>query len=180
MKTKNNHGDPPQISIAIPRLKYVNPESKSWESVEVLTDVLLLVVTEAEFLSSYAFLRNVFKTRINELGLVYFGENGDGPKKVTISPVRSSRGSTRVRAAQNAVRTAVVALKPNSVFSVGCYAGFRTEQTLLSDVVISGKRLTCVDKTIVNTKPQSYGLDWMCPRRLRVLLNPQQMDGCRT
>ena len=69
----SNYGGPPQIGIAIPRLKDVNPESKSWKSVELLTDVLLLVESNVEFISCYAFLCNVFKSRINELGLVYFG-----------------------------------------------------------------------------------------------------------
>ena len=88
-------GNPPQIGIAIPPLKDVSPENKSWESVELLTDVLLLV-TDEEFLSCYAFLRNVFKSYINELGPVYFGEIGDLQKKVTITVVRSSRGPHQV------------------------------------------------------------------------------------
>ena len=85
METKDSYGGPPQISIVIPALENVNPESKSWQSVELLTDVLLLVVTDEELLSCYAFLHNVFKSRINEIGHVYFGEVGDGPKKVRIS-----------------------------------------------------------------------------------------------
>ena len=157
METKNNYGAPPQISITIPRLKDLNPESKSWESVELLTDVLLLVVTNEEFLSFYAFLRNVFKSRIKELGRVYVGEIGDAPKKVTIALLRSSRGSTQVKVAQNIVRNAVVALKPKAVFSVGCCAGLRREHAQLGDVVISGKLSTCGDKKIVNDKSQWDG-----------------------
>ena len=114
---------------------------------------------------------------------MYFGENGDDPKNVTISLVRSSRGSTRVRAAENVVGTAVVALKPKAVFSVGCCAGLQKEQAQLGDVVISGKRSPRGDKTIVNNKPQLDGLDWMYPRIFGVLLNPQQLHGnhhCRT
>ena len=34
-ETKNNYVDPSQISMAIPRIKDVNPESKSWERVEL-------------------------------------------------------------------------------------------------------------------------------------------------
>ena len=157
METKNNYGDPPQISIAIPRLEDVYPDFRSEKSVELLTDVLLLVVTDEEFLSIYAFLRNVFKSRIDNLGLVYFGEIGDGPKKVTISLLRSSRGSAQVSAAQNVVRTAIVTLKPKAVFSVGCCAGLRREQAQLGDVVISGKLSTCGEKKIVNDKPQWDG-----------------------
>ena len=103
----------------------------------------MLVVTDEEFFSCYAFLRNVFQSRINELGPVYFGEIGDGQKhfgkigdgskKVTISLVRSRRGSI---AAQNVVRIAVDVLKPKAVISVGCCAGLQREQAQLGDVVI--------------------------------------------
>ena len=120
METKNSYcGNLPQISIAIPRLKDVAPEHKSWESFELLTDVLLLVVTNEEFLSFYAFLRNVFRSYTEELGHVYFGEIGDGQKKVTIALMRSSGGSDQV---QNGVKNAVNVLKPKAVFSVGCCA----------------------------------------------------------
>ena len=152
--TRNSYGDPPPISVNIPKLNEIHPESKSWESVKLLTDVLLLVVTDEEFLSCYAFLRNIFKSLINELGHVYFGQIGDGPKKVTISLVRSSRGSTQVSASQNVVRTAVDVLKPKTVFSVGCCNGLQREQSQLGDVVISGKLLTYGDKKIVGDKPQ--------------------------
>ena len=175
----SNYGGPPQIGIAIPRLKDVNPESKSWKSVELLTDVLLLVESNVEFISCYAFLRNVFKSRINEVGHVYFGEIGDGQKKVTISLVRASRGSSQVSAAQNVVRTAVVALKPKAVFSVGCCAGLRREQVQLGDVVISGKLSTCGDKQIVNDKLQWDGRRLDVSAKIRHLIK-SAADGWRS
>ena len=146
VETKDSNGDPPQISIVIPRLEDVNLERKSWKSVQLLTDVLLLIVTEEEFLSFYVFLRNVFKSHTNELGLVLFGEIDDGPNKVTISLMRFTPGSTQVSAAQNVARTAIVVLKPKAVFFVGCCAGLRREQAQLGDVVISGKLSTCGEK----------------------------------
>ena len=157
VETKNSYGDPPQISVDIPRMKDVHPESKSWWNVELLRDVLLLTVTDEEFLSFFAFLHDVSKCYIKELGHVYFGEIGDGPRKVTISLVKSFRGSTQGSAALNVVRTAVDVFKPKVAFSVGCCAGLRREQTQLGDVVISGKLLTCGDKQIVGDKPQWGG-----------------------
>ena len=154
VETKNSYGDPPQISVDIPRMKDVHPESKSWWNVELLRDVLLLTVTDEEFLSFFAFLHDVSKCYIKELGHVYFGEIGDGPRKVTISLVKSSRGSTQVSAALNVVRTAVDVFKPKVAFSVGCCAGLRREQTRLGDIVISGKLSTLGDKNIVDGKPQ--------------------------
>ena len=62
---------------------------------------------------------------------MYFGENGDDPKNVTISLVRSSRGSTRVRAAENVVGTAVVALKPKAVFLSAVVLGFEENKPYL-------------------------------------------------
>ena len=175
VKTKSNYGGPPQISIAIPRLKDVNPESKSWKSVELLTDVLLLVESNVEFISCYAFLRNVFKSRINEVGHVYFGEIGDGQKKVTITLVRSSRGSDQV---QNVVKNAVAVLKPKAVFSVGCCAGLQKEQAQLGDVVISGKLSTCGDKQIVNDKLQWDGRRLDVSAKIRHLIKSAG-DGWR-
>ena len=155
VETKNSYcGNLPQISIAIPRLKDVAPEHKSWESVELLTDVLLMAVTNEEFLSCYAFLRNVFRSYTEELGHVYFGEIGDGQKKVTIALMRSSGGSDQV---QNGVKNAVNVLKPKAVFSVGCCARLQKEQAQLGDVVISATLLTCGDKKTVNDKPQWDG-----------------------
>ena len=154
VETKDNYGVPPEISIVIPQLNDLSPKPKSWESFQQLTDVLLLVVYNDELLSFYTFLRNVFSSYIKELGLVYFGEIGDGSKMVKISLVRSSSGST---AAQNVVRTAIVVLKPKAIFSVGCCAGLRRKQSKLGDVVISGKLSTCGEKIIVNDKPQWDG-----------------------
>ena len=154
METKTRYcGNPPQISITIPSLEDVAPEHKSWESFELLTDVLLLVTNE-EFLSFYAFLRNVFRSYTEELGHVYFGEIGDGQKKVTIALMRSSGGSDQV---QNGVKNAVNVLKPKAVFSVGCCARLQKEQAQLGDVVISATLLTCGDKKTVNDKPQWDG-----------------------
>ena len=136
-------------------MKDVSPAPKLLENVELLTDVLLLVVTEEEFRSCYAYLRDVSKTYINELGHVYFGDIGDSPKKVSL--VRSLPGFTQVSAAQNVVRTAVEVLNPKAVFSVGCCAGLRRKQIQLGDVVISGKLLTYGDKQIVGDKPQWGG-----------------------
>ena len=116
-----------------------------------------MVVTDEEFLSCCAFLPNVFQRYINEIGFVYFGEIGDGPNKVIISLVRSSRIFFPISVAQNVMRTAVHLLKPKAVFSFGCCAGLRREQVQLGDAVISGKLSTCGDKQIVNGNLQWAG-----------------------
>ena len=172
LETKNS-GNPRQIGITIPPLKDVSPKYKSWESVEQLTDVLLLVLTDEEFLSCYAFLRNVFKSSINER--VYFGEIGDCQKKVTISLVRSSRGCDQV---QNVVKNAVAVLKPKAVFSVGCCAGLQKKQAQLGDVVISATLLTCGDKKTVNDKPQWDGRRLDVSAKIRCLIK-SAADGWR-
>ena len=157
METRSSYVDPPPINITIPKLGEVNPEWKDGKSVRLLTDVLLLLVTEEEFLSCYAFLRDVFKSSIPEVGCVYFGKIGDGTQKVTISLVRCSHGSTQVSAAQNVARTAIDVLKPKAVFSVGCCAGLQREKSKLGDGVISGKLLTCGARNMVCDKPQWDG-----------------------
>ena len=152
MEARQIYDNPPKITVTIPELKHICSEWKDWQSVNrfnsQLTDVLL--ITDEEFLSCYVFLCNVFKSHINELGHVYFGEIGDGPKKVKIALVRSFSG-----AAQNVVKNGVDVLKPKAVFSVGFCAGLRKDKLQLGDVVISRKLVTYGDTNVVD-----YELQW--------------------
>ena len=156
MEARTIYDNPPKITVTIPELKNICPEWKDWESVNrfnpLLTDVLLLVITDEEFLSCYVFLYNVFKSLVNELGHVYFGEIGNSSKKVKIALVKSFSG-----AAQNVVKNAVDVFKPKAVFSVGFCAGLRKDKLQLGDVVISRKLVTYGDTIVVDDELQWNG-----------------------
>ena len=144
-------GDPPPISVKIPKMQHINPQAKPWNE-ELSADILLTVVDDEEFLSCYAFLENISKSCTKQLGWVYFGEIGDCREKVKISLVRSF---PEVNALQSFVGTVIDVLKPKAVFSVGCCAGFQKANTNLGDVVISAKLSTTGDKKIVCDEQQS-------------------------
>ena len=150
-------GNPPPLSITIPKLEDLQVPSKPWDRAQLPTDVLLLTVADVEFLACFSYLDNVFRCSNKELGHVYFGEIGDGQKKVKVSLIRCSRGSTQVGAAQNVVRTAIEILKPKAVFSVGYCGGLRKEKTKLGDVVISSKLSTYGENKIIDDRQQWCG-----------------------
>ena len=156
-QSPNRFDDPPQLNATIPKLSDLNVQSRSWESIQLPADVLLLTVEDHEFLSCYFYLEDPFKSYHKGLGHVYFGEIGDGQKKLKISLVRCSRGSTQVGASQNAVRNAVEVLKPKVVFSVGCCGGLDRKQANLGDVVISAKLSTYAEKKIIGDRHQWCG-----------------------
>ena len=81
-------GDPPPISVKIPKMQDIIPQAKPWNE-ELSADILLMVVEDEELLSCYAFLENISKRSTTQLGKVYFGEIGDCQEKVKISLVRS-------------------------------------------------------------------------------------------
>ena len=156
-KMTNVFGHPPQLSITIPKLKDLQVTCKPWECAQLPTDVLWLTVTDDEFLACFFYLGNAFKSYKKELGYVHFGEVGDGEKKVKVSLIRCSRGSTQVGGAQNVVQNAVKILKPKAVFSVGFCGGLRKEKAKLGDVVISSKLSTYDEKKIIGDEQQWCG-----------------------
>ena len=153
----NLPGDPPELSITIPKLEDLQVTYKKWELNQLPTDVLWLTVTDDEFLACFSYLCNAFKSYRKELGFVYFGEVGDGAKKVKVSLIRCSRGSIQVGAAPSVTQNAVRILKPKAVFSVGYCGGLKKEKAKLGDVVISSKLSTYDGKKFIGDEQQCCG-----------------------
>ena len=138
----NNFDSLPVLSFTIPKLKDLQLPYKSWERIQLPTDVLQLVAGDVELLSCYFLLSDTFRSYFKSLGRVYFDTVGDGPEKVKISLLRCGSGSSQVGGARDVVQNALEYLKAKAVFSGGYCGGLRKEKTKLGDVVISAKLTT--------------------------------------
>lgn len=155
----NDTQTPPLLNFTVPKMKDIAPPSKEWQRIPLPTDVLMLTVKDEEFLAIYAYLGNVFKSHHKNLGRVYFGEMGDGQKKVKISLLRCTEGATEVGGSQNVVRNGVSVLQPKAVICVGFCGGLNSQKTKLGDVVISLKLSTYAHKKVSGSKrPERRGV----------------------
>lgn len=154
----HNYGNPPELRITIPELSDLPETIAPWKSVKIPTDVLLVTVKDCEFLSSFAFLRNGFKSYYRGLGIVYFGDMGDVKDKVNVSLLRCSEGAAGPGAALSKVKTAIPILQPKALFCVGFCGGLSYEKVKLGDVVISAKLTTYAHKKVMNDREQPRGI----------------------
>lgn len=132
--SKDGHGDPPPLSIELPKIRDLPKKSKPWNDDHLPVDILLLTVEDCEFLACYYYLRNPFKSYHRSLGPVYFGNMGDEEKPLKVALMRSSDPG----GSQNAVTQ----LRPRAIYSSGFCSGVNQEKTKLGDVVVSSKLTT--------------------------------------
>jgi hypothetical protein len=132
--SKDSHGDPPPLSIELPKIRDLPKKSKPWNNDHLPVDILLLTVEDCEFLACYYYLRNPFKSYHRSLGPVYFGNMGDEEKPLKVALMRSSDPG----GSQNAVTQ----LRPRAIYSSGFCSGVNQEKTKLGDVVVSSKLTT--------------------------------------
>ena len=143
---------PPALTLELPKKSDLPNTLKPWDEIHLPIDILLLTVKDCEFLASYAYLRNSFKSYHKNLGYVYFGnmgENGDVPLKVAL--MTCSERSSAPDGPLVTVKNAVLELRPKAVFYVGCCGGLNPEVTKLQlgDVVVPSKLTTETIKTPV-------------------------------
>ena len=140
---RNTHGDPPKISVNLPKLSELTQSKKRWREVQLPIDILLLTVKDVEFLSCYYYINDLMKSYLKGLGLVYFGSIGeDKDVKLKVALMKCSEGSNVPGGALIVVKNAVTQLRPKAVFSVGHCSGMNQESTKLGDVVVSKKLTT--------------------------------------
>ncbi len=169
----DDDGRPPTLSIKLPKMSDLPRKSKPWNNVNdhLPVDVLLLTVEDCEFLASYYYLRNQFKSYHKSLGLVYFGSMGDEEKPLKVALMRSSDPG----GSQTAVKNAVTQLRPRVVYSSGFCSGLNREKAKLGDVVISSKLTTEAYRTPVSRDIgniiTSAAVGWDAP-----LENPEARD----
>ncbi|XP_078368789.1 5'-methylthioadenosine/S-adenosylhomocysteine nucleosidase-like [Oculina patagonica] len=142
----DDDGHPPTLSIKLPKMSDLPKKSKPWNDDHLPVDVMLLTVEDCEFLASYYYLRNPFKSYHKSLGFVYFGSMGDEEKPLKVALMRSSDPG----GSQTAVKNAVTLLRPKVVYSSGFCSGLNREKAKLGDVVISSKLTTDAYRTPVN------------------------------
>ena len=163
MLSANEH-DPPELSITIPEKRDLSSVFKQWGDLELPIDIILLTVKDCEFLACNRFLRKPFRRYLKELGFLYFGEMGelDGMKPLKIALVTCSELATQPGGALIKVKNTVEILKPKAMFCVGCCGALNPERIdprlKLGDVVVSLKLTTYANKTVTDTRVQSFGL----------------------
>ena len=143
---------PPRHSIELSKKSDLPSTLKPWGSVPLPVDILLLTVEDCEFLASYAFLKNPFKSYRKNLGYVYFGTIGESADEaLKVALMTCCEGSSDPGGSLISVKNAVVELRPKAVFSVGCCVGLNPEVTELNvgDVVVSSQITTEGFKTPV-------------------------------
>jgi len=136
-------GQPPPLSIKLPKLSDLPKQCKPWSDDQLPVDILLLTVEDCEFLACYAYMRKPFKSYHKELGYVHFGnvgEDEDEPLKIAL--MKCSEGSSGPGGSQTVVTNAVVQLRPKAIYSAGCCVGLDRGRTQLGDVVVSSKLTT--------------------------------------
>ncbi|XP_078368820.1 death domain-containing ATP nucleosidase-like [Oculina patagonica] len=167
----DDDGHPPTLSIKLPKMSNLPRKSKPWNDDHLPVDVMLLTVEDCEFLASYYYLRNPFKSYHKSLGFVYFGSMGDEEKPLKVALMRSSDPG----GSQTTVKNAVTLLRPKVVYSSGFCSGLNREKATLGDVVISSKLTTDAYRTPVNRDIgniiKSAAVGWHAP-----LENPEAQE----
>ena len=138
-KSLDKMGDPPQLSIKIPKRRDL-PHNAPTFSENFVIDFLLLTAVDCEFLSCFHYLQEPLKYYNKKTGFVYVGKMGDESEneKLTIGLMKCDMGSG-VGGSAVTVQNAATTLKPKGVFCVGFCGGMNAEEAKLGDVVVSAK-----------------------------------------
>ena len=147
--TQDDSDNPPRLGFDLPKLSDI-PEvcEKGWNDFELPVDILLLTVTDCEFLACFSYLAQPFKGYHKDIGYVYFGSMGtDNVNKLKIALMKCSSGSPVLGGSSSVVINAGRELGPKAVFCVGACSGLYCEKTKLGDVVVSSKLTAFAHKT---------------------------------
>lgn len=147
--TQESYGNPPRLSVKVPKSSDLSETYTEWNNVELPVDILVLTVEDYEFLGFFAYLENpVKKSYTKDIGFVYFGSMGNGSgTKLKVALMKCSKGSAVPGGSLTVVKDAVRVLRPKAVFLVGACSGLDHKQVKLGDVVVSSKLTTAVYKT---------------------------------
>ena len=108
---------------------------------------------DCEFLSSFAYLENPFKSHSQEIGYVFFGKIG----QLRVALLKC-QGNTTPDGCAITTKDAITKLRPKAVFSVGVCGGLNPAKVCLGDVVITSKLATYSHSGIrtLSSKASSY------------------------
>ena len=145
---ENHNASPPELSGKLPLLSDLPRIFKSWETVELPVDILLLTVEDCEFLSCFAYLKEPFRSYHISTGFVYFGcMDNDQGKEGKIALIRCPKGSDALRGFFSVLEDVILLLRPKAIFSVGACSGLNSRKVKLGDVVVSATLITAAHRT---------------------------------
>ena len=172
--TSNNHGkDPPELDKVLPSLADVKAVTKPSKDADLPVDVLLLTVTNCEFLACYSELKNPYKCWFDGLGYVYFSDAGESQEVgLKVALLRCYKNGIGPGGALVSVKNAAPVLRPKAVISVGTCSGLDPAKSKLGDVVVSAKLATYTSKVVTSNQEQSTGIrSYVSKRFLDVIKN---------
>ena len=131
--------DPPELNKVLPSLADIKAITKD---ADLPVDVLLLTVTNPEFLACYSELKNPYRCYFDGLGYVYFSDVDESQEEVKVALIKCYESDIGPGGALASVKTAATVLRPKAVISVGSCSGLNPAKSKLGDVVVSAKLAT--------------------------------------
>ena len=168
----SNIEDPPELNKVLPSFADVKAITKPSKDADLPVDILLLTVTNCEFLACYNELKDPYRCWFDDLGYVYFSDVGESQEELKVALLRCYRNGIGPGGALVSVKNAASVLRPKAVISVGTCSGLNPAKSKLGDVVVSAKLATYASKVVTNNQEQSTGMrSHVSKRFLNVIKN---------
>ena len=170
--TRNHVGDPPELNKVLLSFADIKAITKPSKDADLPVDILLLTVTNCEFLACYSELKNPYRCWFDGLGYVYFSDVGESQEELKVALLRCYRNGIGPGGALVSVKNAASVLRPKAVISVGTCSGLNPAKSKLGDVVVSAKLATYASKVVTSNQEQSTGMrSYVSKRFLNVIKN---------
>ena len=170
--TRNHVGDPPELNKVLLSFADIKAITKPSKDADLPVDILLLTVTNCEFLACYSELKNPYRCWFDDLGYVYFSDVGESQEEMKVALLRCYRNGIGPGGALVSVKNAASVLRPKAVISVGTCSGLNPAKSKLGDVVVSAKLATYASKVVTSNQEQSTGMrSYVSKRFLNVIKN---------
>ncbi|CAB3984233.1 5 -methylthioadenosine S-adenosylhomocysteine nucleosidase-like isoform X16 [Paramuricea clavata] len=132
---------PPELNRTLQSLSNINSKPLSWSSKEIQSqlpiDILLITANKDAFIACYSYMKQVQRSSRWKLGMVYFGQFGDGSSQnLRVALMRRGNGSME---SHKAVANGVEILRPKVALLVGICETLDLKTAKRGDVVISAK-----------------------------------------
>ena len=146
--------------------------TKPSKDADLPVDILLLTVTNSEFLACYSELKKPYRCWFDDLGYVYFSDVSESQQELKVALLRCYRNGIGPGGALVSVKNAASVLRPKAVISVGTCSGLNPAKSKLGDVVVSAKLATYASKVVTSNQEQSTGMrSYVSKRFLNVIKN---------
>ena len=170
--TSSPQGDPPELNKVLPSSADIKAITKPSKHADLPVDILLLTVTNCEFLACYSELKNPYRCWFDGLGYVYFSDVGESQEELKVALLRCYRNGIGPGGSLVSVKNAASVLRPKAVISVGTCSGLNPAKSKLGDVVVSAKLATYASKVVTSNQEQSTGMrSYVSKRFLNVIKN---------